>query len=173
MLKRIKLSSIFILIIFIDILIVAIAIHYSLRPGNIPNWSFSVSDFIQLLVVEIALFGPMLIENWKKKRNRASISIIEINTQDAVENLSADPYERIYRLKIINNSDVLLKNCKVLLSEFRVEEKDERGVPKHIIIKNINRYLSWDSINDLALNLNPNEPTSVVIGKLVNKQVVL
>jgi len=77
MLKRIKLSSIFILIIFIDILIVAIAIHYSLRPGNIPNWSFSVSDFIQLLVVEIALFGPMLIENWKKKRNRASISIIE------------------------------------------------------------------------------------------------
>ena len=60
-----------------------------------------------------------------------------------------------------------------MLSEFRVEEKDERGVPKHIIIKNINRYLSWDSINDLALNLNPNEPTSVVIGKLVNKQVVL
>jgi|GEM_PF-4686619 len=59
--KKIKLFHIFLLVIFINVFIVVVAIISSFKPGNFANWSFSVSDFIQLLVVEIALFGPMVV----------------------------------------------------------------------------------------------------------------
>lgn len=142
--------------------------------GGISDYIYSFSDFIQLLVVLSALFGPMIFEKWKKSQDRASIFLIDYSPKKTNGKYRYDPYAEDVKFKISNRSSVVLKNCKVLLKEITHFDDD---IPRESIDKlarmPIYRYLPWASLNALAVTLNPSEPSTFLLRKLSTVQYLI
>ncbi len=167
--RRNRLIIIVSIVLFIDIIIPVISIVVpSKSPNYIQNFDFSISDFIQLLVVEAALLGPFLFDYWKQQKDHAKI-IIEDVKFSGLGDLTQNPMDFYLLVTLKNESSVRVRNCKVILDKITILQKGEL-LPRIVKLEN---YLSWLSLADLSIDLNPYEPSSFVIGKLVSKQVIL
>jgi hypothetical protein len=157
------------IILLFDTFIAFVSIAVSRKSLNyIPNLEFSISDYLQLLVAEVALFGPFLFEYWKSQKNYSKVNCLGVRFS-GVEDFVENP-KNIYLIgTVMNDSPVRLKNCNVTLKKITILEK---GASIARVIS-IEKYLPWLSLADLSINLNPYETSSFIIGELVNRQVIL
>lgn len=159
-----KILFIAVIVIIFDLFLVLIVISFSNLPGNSPVWSFTVADFIQVLVVEAALLGPYLFDYWKESKEWGSIKYLRVSSPDSPVGLE----RKLFGIEIMNNSLSIIHGCKVFLRNciyYDPEESEE-------INFEINKYLCWFSNSAASISLNPHEPSIFIFGEVVDKWLV-
>ena len=147
-----------------------------------PNWSFSISDYLQMIVIEAALIGPLVIDRISRTIDKPEITLIvmddDISWFQINESVSdnvilidkrnpggkrINKYQKfVYRIKIMNSEKTMLEKGEVIIKSIQYssslpdKETSNESMSDKKPIEILDDFsLTWPGTENIYKNINP------------------